>query len=138
MASCTSPRVSARTLPISRVMSWAYCSLRVSRISPAAIEDLGALGRGGETPGLPGFAGGGDGVVDVGGVGGLEFADDVIVVGGIDVLEGLAAVRGDPLAADEILVSCHADKDTRLRASAAAVCEAFGLFEICGFPTRKS
>src|ERR1700682_1520345 len=35
MASCTSPRVSARTLPISRVISRAYSSLRSIRISAA-------------------------------------------------------------------------------------------------------
>ncbi len=34
MASWTSPRASLRTLPISRVMSRAYCSLRSRRISP--------------------------------------------------------------------------------------------------------
>ncbi len=35
MASCTSPRVSLRTLPISRVMSRAYSSLRSISISAA-------------------------------------------------------------------------------------------------------
>ena len=44
----------------------------------AAIEDFGALGRGGEPPGLPGFGGGVDGVVDVSGVRFLEFADDIV------------------------------------------------------------
>ena len=41
MASCTSPRVSLRTLPISRVMSRANCSLR-SAISWAARNSISA------------------------------------------------------------------------------------------------
>ena len=71
------------------------------------IDDFGALGRGGEAPGLPGFGGGADGVIDIGGGGGLEFADDVVGVGRIDVQEGLAGAGGDPLTADEVFVELY-------------------------------
>src|ERR1700722_18935796 len=46
MASCTSPRVSASTLPISRVMSRAYCSLRCWRRMAALTRISARLGAG--------------------------------------------------------------------------------------------
>ena len=46
MASCTSPRVSASTLPISRVMSRAYCSFRSWSRSRRGIRISARLGAG--------------------------------------------------------------------------------------------
>ena len=79
--------------------------LAVEKDLAGAVEDFGAFGSGGEPPGLEGFGGGGNGSVDVLGGGGLELANDVVVAGGIDVEEGFAGAGGDPLAADEVLVS---------------------------------
>src|SRR5579859_5855645 len=46
MASCTSPRVSASTLPISRVMSFEYSSLRWTKISAARYKISARFGAG--------------------------------------------------------------------------------------------
>ena len=70
-----------------------------------AEEDFGALGRGHQAPGGKGFFGGGYRRIHVFRAGGGKFADDVGVVGGVDVLEGFAGCRGDPLAANQIQVS---------------------------------
>ncbi len=104
MASCTSPRVSASTLPISRVMSRAYFSLFWTRIVAGAKEDFGALGRGNEPPGGEGLLGGGYGEGHVLGVRGGKRADDVGVVGGVEVEDGFAACGRQPLAANEIVI----------------------------------
>lgn len=69
-----------------------------------AVEDFGAFWRGCEAPCGVGNFGGADGGVDVFGVGEGEFADEVVMVGGIDVLKGFASAGRDPLAGDEVLV----------------------------------
>ena len=69
-----------------------------------ADEDFGALGRGDEAPGGEGFFGGGDGGIHVFRAGGWKGADDVVVVGGVDVEDGFAACGGEPFAADQIVV----------------------------------
>src|ERR1051325_1945860 len=174
MASCTSPRVSSSTFPISRVISRAICSLSLLRsedrrgppeqppsfagheeghvdgfLHVAArlvehlphlpghlagdlflvalehradrVEVLRALRRGDEAPALVGAVRGVDRGVQIVGAGVLERADDVVAVGGVDVLERLAARRLDPLSVDVVLV---------LAGGAEAV---FGLFSFgCG------
>ena len=69
-----------------------------------AQQDLGPLGRGNEAPGGKGLLRRGDGQVHVFGVRGGKRADDVGVVGGIQVQDGLAARGRQPLAADQIVV----------------------------------
>ena len=69
-----------------------------------AKEDLGALGRGNEPPGGEGLLCGGDGQGHVFGVGGRKRANDVGVVGGVEVEDGFAARGREPLAADQVVV----------------------------------
>src|ERR1017187_7363331 len=93
MASCTSPRVSFRTLPISRVMSRAYSSLRSIRISAARktiSARLGALG-------------GVDGGIHVGLIRPLENGDHFARIGRVAVFESLAAHGFDPFAVNKVL-----------------------------------
>ena len=100
MASWTSPRVSASTLPISRVMSRANRSLR-SRGSAPPEEDLRALRRGHEAPrGIRALAAATaastSAVVDSGtGRSGPG-------LGGIAVLERRPRLRGHPLSVDVV------------------------------------
>lgn len=56
-------------------------------------------------PGREGAAGGGDGLLNLGGIGLGVFADHVRQVGGVDV--GLVAIRGDPLAVDVVVVALY-------------------------------
>ena len=77
IASCTSPRVSERTLPISRVICWANCSLRCTRISAARKRISPRFGAGKLFSGLsitvePGLY--------YPGVGGVRI-EDVVIVG---------------------------------------------------------
>jgi hypothetical protein len=95
-------------LPISRVISGVLLFAFGEQCS-GAIEDLGALGSGDEAPGGEGFLGGGYGEGHVFGVRGRKDADDVGMIGGVDVLERLAAPGRQPFAADEIVIelACH-------------------------------
>ena len=104
MASCTSPRVSASTLPISRVMSRAIFSLFWRRMLAVREKDLGPLGRGNQPPGGEGLLSGGDGQGHVFSVGGRKRADDVRVVGRVEVEDGFAVRGRKPLAADQVVV----------------------------------
>ncbi len=70
-----------------------------------AEQDLGAFGRGHQPPGGEGLFCGGYGRGHIGWAGGGKFADDVGVVGRVDIQEGFAAIGGHPLAADQIQVS---------------------------------
>ena len=85
-------------------MSCAYFSLFWTRIVAGADKDLGSLGSGNEPPGGEGFLCGGHGQGHVLGVGGGERADDVGVVGGVEVEDGFAARGREPLAANQVLV----------------------------------
>jgi len=87
-----------------------------------AEEDFSALGGGDETPGFEGFFGGGYCFVYVFRGRGREDADDVGVVGGIDVFKSLATVGRQPFAADQIAIvfrghaiSLYLSADARLR-----------------------
>ena len=105
MASCTSPRVSLMTLPISRVISLRVLFLAPDQDLRRLVEHFGAPRSGHQPPLLVGFAGGIDGAVHVFRVRALEDADHLAGVGGIEVLEGAAGVALDPLAGDEVLVN---------------------------------
>jgi hypothetical protein len=96
-------------LPISRVISCAYCSFFLQQDFAAAIQHLGAFRSRRQTPSDECLFRGCDGVVDVGRVRCLENADDVIVVCGISIFECLAAVRGDEFAANQVAIGlvCH-------------------------------
>jgi len=65
-----------------------------------AEEDFGAFWSGDEAPGGEGLLCGCDGFCDVFGIGGRKFADDVGVVGGVDVQDDFTAAGWQPFAAD--------------------------------------
>ncbi len=69
-----------------------------------AEQDFGALGCGNEAPGGKGFLCSGHGAVHIFSVGGREGADDVGVVGGVQVEDCFAARGRHPFAADQIVV----------------------------------
>jgi hypothetical protein len=71
------------------------------------VEDLGPLRPGHEAPVLEGPRRGVDGPLGVDPRGPGELADDVVVVGGVPVLEDLAGRRRHPLAVDEVLIHRH-------------------------------
>src|SRR5580658_558987 len=83
-------------------------------------ENLRTLGRGDETPGGEGFFRGGDGAVDVFCSGGRKLADDVGVVGGVEVKDGLAAGGRQPLAADEVVVGGVGHSSSQFSVSVAS------------------
>ena len=68
------------------------------------VEILGALRRGRQPPRLKRAVRGVDGGVQIVRVRLLKRADEIVVVGGIAILERLAALRRDPLAVDVVLV----------------------------------
>ena len=73
-------------------------------MSLRAKENLCALGRGDQAPGGEGLFGSRNGCGHILSVRGGKGADDIGVVGGVEVQHGFAARSGEPLAADEILV----------------------------------
>ena len=87
--SWTSPRASAMTLPISRLIAWESRSLFWAMSSREAVEDLAALRRGRPAPERKRGLGGADGHRDVGRRALLEATDDVPRVGRVVALEGL-------------------------------------------------
>ena len=73
-------------------------------MSLRAKQNLRPLGRGNQTPGGEGLFGSRYGRGHIFGVRGGECADDVGVVGGVEVQHGFAARSREPLAADEVVV----------------------------------
>ena len=102
IASWTSPRVSARTFPISRVMSRASSSLSTRQDRAGVVEDLGAPRRRQVSPRRVGLPGRCDGGVDVLAAARRENTDEIVDVRGIPILDRTARRRGQPLAADEV------------------------------------
>ena len=103
MASCTSPRASLRTFPISRVIARAYSSFRSRRICAEAVEDLAPLRARHEPPAPVGLGRRVDGVLHVALVRVREPADQVGDVGRVAVLESFPE-RAGTQALDEVFV----------------------------------
>ena len=120
MPSWTSPRASARTLPISRVIArasrslcWAMSAPKRYRISPRFGAGV-AFQRGAR------HLGGADRHRDVRGGAGLEPPDDLAGVGGVDALERLAGHAVHPATGDEQLVRGRLGGDLGHRAAPRA------------------
>ena len=103
IASWTSPRVSSSTLPISRVMSRANCSLRSAMICAARSRISARRGAGTWRHGRAGAVRGSERVARVFGRRLLENADQIVLVGGIAVLELAPGTGGHPLSVDEVV-----------------------------------
>src|SRR5216110_2586361 len=102
MASCTSPRVSARTLPISRVISLANSSLRWTSNSAARNRISARLGRH-EPPRFVGIRGGVHRQVDIFVAGGDKHSHQLVRIRGVTILVGFTGTRFHPFAVDEVL-----------------------------------
>ena len=102
MPSWTSPRASARTLPISRVIARARRSLCCAMQLAESVEDLAALRGRRRAPGREGDLGCLDRHPGIRRGTGLEPADDVATIGWVDALEGHAGDAVDPLPRDEV------------------------------------
>ena len=104
MASCVSPRVSLRTLPISRVMSREYSSLRSDQHLGGAEDDFGAARGRDQAPLGEGAFGGFDRRVHVGLAGLLEDRRPLRAVSaGLRSSKVSPVEDADPLAVNEVL-----------------------------------
>ena len=103
MPSWTSPRASARTLPISRVIARASRSLLSRMSSPNAYRISPRFGAGRRLPARQRHLGGLDGHRDVRRRARLEAPDDVAPIGRVQALERPPGHGVDPLAGDEQL-----------------------------------
>ncbi len=104
IASWTSPRVSASTLPISRVMIRLISSLRALEHVARGVEVLGALRSGRQAPVAIRLLRGRDGGVHVFRIRFLVEPDQLVAIGRVAVLEGLPGSGGDPAAPDPVLI----------------------------------
>ena len=110
MPSWTSPRASARTLPISRVIARARRSLCSASRAPKRYRISPRLGAGVRRQATPAGSAARIARRDVGGRAGLEVADEVAGVGRVVAVERPAADRVDPFAGDEQLVCRRPDR----------------------------
>src|SRR5579883_964927 len=102
MASWVSPRVSLMILPISRVMSREYSSLRSASISAA--RKTGSARCRDQPPAFKGALGRVHGSLYIGFAGLLKNGNHLAGVGRVAIFEGLPSRRFHPLAVNEVLI----------------------------------